>query len=174
MNISKEDCLERFDKKFQIESLSSCMNSGSSLSSLQNDNAVNIELIVMKNSLYRFHDCLQNLNKVEESFKLDESYLKFTPSQWLPTIKNFGDFFENQKFDTPDLDMNNILDVNLNCNAIHLNCGIKNISKMSNLSNKRLVLLSNEDSKNELTIIDENFACIRYYNYFKFIYFFVL
>jgi hypothetical protein len=150
------------------------MKSGNSLSSLQTESAVNIELEVMKNSLYRFHDCLQNLNKLEESFKLDESYLKFTPSEWIPTITNFGDFFENQKFDTQDLNMNNILDVNLNCNAIHLNCGIKNISKMSNLSDKRLVLLSNEDSKNELTIIDENFACIRYYSHLEFINFFVL
>ena len=154
IKVSKETFLEINEKKFQMESLKTSMSNGNNLNSLKNDN---IELEVMKNSLYRFHNCLQNLSKLEESLKEDIEHLKFLPSRWLPDISNFGEIFENQNLASYDVNMNNILDASSNSNAIHLSCGIEKISKMCNLNDKRLVLLSNQDLMNELTIIDDKF-----------------
>ena len=163
LRMTKDAVLTNYEKKFELITFQAYKNNEQNIKPFNDDTSLktiqmnNIE--VMKNSMYRYQDCLYHLSSLGENLKENINNVKFVPSVWLPTVSMLGDLVNgDEKVIANDINMNNILHVTSNANAVHLSCGIKKISKMCNLNDKFLVLLSNQDLKNELTLIDENFV----------------
>ncbi len=161
LRISKDKALGNYEKKFETITNQACEENKNILKLANQQDPKQLEIHdidFLKQDLYKYQDCLKHLDSLGMNLNETSNELKFAPSLWLPAISNIGILVNINPTTNNEINMNSILQVASSTNVVHLNCGIKKISRLCNLSDKYLILLNNDDIKHELTILDENFS----------------